>query len=149
MYIVTSLELVQAIQKQSKILAFPPIEAKFASRICGISVETHHVLMNNVNGDEGDWGLSMDSYAAMRNALLPSPDLDQMNRDMIQSIAASLDSLEVSRDRTKLKLAHWLRRNVTRATTNSVYGPQNPFKDDSVADAFWCVTGTPLNILRN
>ena len=56
---------VQAIQKQPKELAFPPIEAKFASRICGSSAEAHKILMTNVNGDEGDWGLSMESYAAM------------------------------------------------------------------------------------
>lgn len=41
--------------------------------------------MNNVNGDKGDWGLSMESYAAMRSALLSSPDLDKMNRVMIQN----------------------------------------------------------------
>lgn len=146
MYIVTSLELVQAIQKQAKSLAFPPIEAKFASKICGVSAEAHKVLLNNVNGDEGDWGLSMESYAAIRSALLSGPGLDEMNRVMIQSIAASLDSLQVSVDKPKLKLAKWLRSNVTIATTNSIYGPQNPFKDDSVADAFWYVTRACLKL---
>lgn len=93
---------------------------------------------------EGDWGLSMESHAVMRNALLASPDLDRMNRVMIGSIAASFDSLEVSVDKPKLKLAKWLRRSLTIATTNSVYGPQNPFKDDSVADGFWYVTSAYL-----
>ena len=55
MYIVTSPELIQAVQKQPKTLAFPPIEAKFAHQICGTSAETHEILMKNVNGDEGDW----------------------------------------------------------------------------------------------
>ena len=144
MYIVTSLELVQAIQKQSKVLAFPPIEARFASKICGVSAKAHNILLKNVNGDEGDWGLSMESYATMRNALLSSSDLDKMNRVMIQSIAGSLDSLRVSAIKPKLKLAAWLRSHVTIATTNSIYGPQNPFKNDWVANAFWYVVGAWL-----
>ena len=138
MYIVTKPELIQSIQKQPKALAFPPIEAKFAAKICGSSDEAHRILMKNLNGDEGDWGLSMDSYACMRAALSPGPGLDDMNRVMIQNIAASLDSLKpASGSRTKIGLAKWLRRVVTEATTNSVYGPQNPFKDVEVADAFW------------
>lgn len=148
MYIVTSLELTQAIQKQPKNLAFPPVKAYFASKVCGDSADAHKVLMNNVNGDEGDWGMSVDSRAATRNALLLSPDLDQMNRVMIQSIAASLDSLEVPANKAKLKLAKWLRSNVTLATTLSIYGPQNPFKDVSVQDAFWYVTSAPLKNLH-
>lgn len=138
MYIVTKPELIQAIQKQPKVLAFPPIQAKFATRICGSSDETNRILMKNLNGDEGDWGLSMESYACMRAALSPGPGLDDMNRLMIQNIAVSLDSLNpVSASRTKIELAKWLRRVVTEATTNSVYGPQNPFKDLEVAEAFW------------
>ena len=138
MYIVTKPELIQAIQKQPKALAFPPIEAKFATKVCGSSEEAHRILMKNVNGDEGDWGLSMETYAGMRAALYPGPGLDHMNRVMIQNIAASLNSLKPSSgSRTKIGLAQWLRRSVTEATTNSVYGPQNPFQNLEVVDAFW------------
>lgn len=137
MYIVTSLDLVQAIQKKPKVLAFPPIGVRFASRILGISAEAIKAMKNNINGEEGEWGLSMELHGGIRLALGAGPDLDRMNREMVQSIAASLDRLEVSTDKAKLKLAKWVRRNVTIATTNSVYGPQNPFKDESIADAFW------------
>lgn len=138
MYIVTTPDLIQAIQKQPKVLAFPPIEAKFALQVCGSSKDAHKILMSNVNGDEGDWGLSMEAYAGMRAALSAGPGLDDMNRVMIQNIAASLDSLKPSRgSRTKIQLADWLRQSVTVATTNSVYGPLNPFKDSAVVDAFW------------
>ena len=53
-YIVASLKLIQAIQKQSKGLAFPPVEAKFASKVCDSSTEAHNILMQNVNSDEGE-----------------------------------------------------------------------------------------------
>ena len=139
MYIATTPELIQAIQKLPKALAFPPIEAKFASRICGSSEEANRILMKNVNGEDGDWGLSMEAYAGMRAALSPGPGLDDMNRIMIQNIAGSLDSLRPSSKAfgTRIELAKWLRQSVTAATTNSVYGPQNPFKDSQIADASW------------
>ena len=141
MYVVTTLDLVQAIQKLPKILAFPPIEAKFASQVCGSSTEAHNILMKNVNGDEGNWGLSMESYEAMRTALKPGAALDEMNRLMMQNIAASLDNLTSGVNQmVKIHLSDWLRDSVTAATTNSVYGPQNPFKDKDVVDSFWYVS---------
>ena len=138
MCIVTTLELIQSIQKMPKVLAFPPIQAKFASRICGSSAEAHEILMKNVNGDEGSWGLSMESYEAMRSALKPGTALDSMNRLMIQSVAASLDSLAAKDGKSiKISLSSWLRDSITTATTDSVYGPQNPFRAREVVDAFW------------
>ena len=138
MYVVTTPELIQAVQKQPKALAFPPIEAKFASTVCGSSADAHKILMKNVNGDEGDWGLSMESYAAMRTALSPGPGLDGINRVMVDSVTSSLESIRPSKGKvTTVELAGWLRNNITLATTNSVYGPGNPFKDKAVVDAFW------------
>jgi hypothetical protein len=137
MYIVAKPTLIQSIQKQPKTLAFPPIEAKFASRVCGSSKEGHAILMKNVNGDEGDWGLSMETYSCMRAALAPGAGLDAMNRAMFQNIAASIDDLRTTDKVVKLGLARWLRNTITIATTNSVYGPQNPYIDQSVQDAFW------------
>ncbi|KAJ0117817.1 hypothetical protein J7T55_002017 [Diaporthe amygdali] len=57
MYVVTKPELIQTVQKQHRTLAFPPIEAKFASTVCGASHEAQEILAKNVNGDEGDLGL--------------------------------------------------------------------------------------------
>lgn len=141
LYIVTKPEMIQAVQKQPKVLAFPPVEAKFASKICGASAEAHKVLMTNVNGDEGDWGLSMESYEAIRATLAPGPGLDEMNHKMVQNIAASLDSLRPAPGKpVVIGLGEWLFSHVTTATTNSVYGPQNPFKDSGVTDGFWYVS---------
>ncbi|KAI9154727.1 Cytochrome P450 monooxygenase nodJ [Paramyrothecium foliicola] len=138
MYIVTRPELIQQVQKLHKILSFPPIEAKFASTICGASPEAQAILAKNVNGDEGDFGLSMESYAAMRDALRPGSDLDDMNRLMIQEIATAIDQLQPAQDKSRtLGIYSWLRDAITTATTRSVYGPLNPYDDKAIADAFW------------
>ncbi|PQE14176.1 cytochrome P450 protein [Rutstroemia sp. NJR-2017a BVV2] len=98
-YIINSLSLIQSVQKQPRTLAFHPIEAKFANRVCGVSPEAHEICMNNVNGEDGNFGLIMDTHAALRDGLLPGAGLDQMNRAMIQNVASSLDSLIPSGDK--------------------------------------------------
>ncbi|KAI5921260.1 cytochrome P450 [Camillea tinctor] len=148
MYVVTSPELIQTVQKLHKVLAFPPIEAKFASTVCGASREAQAILAQNVNGDEGDFGLSMESYAAMRAGLKPGPDLDDMNRVMIQEIAKSLDILQpVKGESRKIGMYTWLRDAITTATTRSVYGPMNPYDDKAIADAFWEFESGLMSIL--
>jgi hypothetical protein len=140
MYVVTSTELIQSIQKQHQILAFPPIEAKFVGQITGVSAHAHKIAMTNTTGEEGEWGLSVDCYAAMRAALTAGPGLDEMNRVMIQNIAGSLDVLiPPGAQQVTIKLSRWLRDIITLATTNAVYGPENPFKDKEIQDSFWYV----------
>ncbi|KAF3766213.1 cytochrome P450 [Cryphonectria parasitica EP155] len=138
MYVVTKPELIQVAQKQHKTLAFPPIEAKFASQVCGASLEAQAILNKNVNGDEDDHGLSMESYSAMRSALRPGSQLDDMNRCMIREIGEFIDVLEPAKGQTMdIGLYSWLRDVITSATTRSVYGPMNPYDDKAIADAFW------------
>ncbi|GAB1316379.1 hypothetical protein MFIFM68171_06589 [Madurella fahalii] len=149
MYVVTKPELIQTIQKQHRVLAFPPIAAKFASTICGASSEAQAILAKNVNGDEGDFGLSMESYAAMRAALKPGHHLDDMNRVMIQEISKSLDLLQPTKtegSRT-IGMHAWLRDAITTATTRSVYGPMNPYDDKAIADSFWEFESCIMSIL--
>ncbi|KUI54984.1 25-hydroxycholesterol 7-alpha-hydroxylase [Cytospora mali] len=136
-YIVTKPELIQQIQKQHRTLAFPPIEANFATIVLGLSKEGQAVLARNLNGDEGGHGLSMETYAAMRTALHPGPALDDMNRAMLAEINQSLDDLAPTDGNKQFGLFAWLRDNLTLATTRAVYGPLNPFDDREIRDAFW------------
>ncbi|KAI2625674.1 cytochrome P450 [Hypoxylon sp. NC1633] len=148
MYVVTRPELIQTVQKQHQILAFPPIGAKFASTACGASPEAQAILNQNVNGDEGGFGLSMESYAAMRAGLKPGSELDGMNRVMIQEIAKSLDQLQPAKGESRtVGMYTWLRDAITTATTRSVYGPMNPYDDKAVADAFWEFESGIMSIL--
>lgn len=106
------------------------------------SDEADKIIMTNVNGDEGDWGMSVESYQVMRSALTPGADLDAMNRVMIQNLAASMERIrpEKGGSNPSISLMHWLRHELTTATTNAVYGPLNPYADRNVEDGFWCVS---------
>jgi hypothetical protein len=138
MYVVTKPELIQAVQKQYKKLVFTSIEAEFTARACGTSAETKAILAKNLNGEEGDWGLSMESYQVMRVSLKPGAALDLMNRDMIREVSQFLDAQEPPAGSPKtFQLRAWIRQVVTMATTAAVFGPKNPYNDQALVDAFW------------
>ena len=41
------------------------------------------IEQRNLNGEDGEWGISIESYQAIRSAMAPGRDLGQMNRAMI------------------------------------------------------------------
>ena len=139
LYVVNSVELIGAVQRYHKTLAFPPIEAKMGKRMSGCSEEADKVIMTNVNGDDGDSSMSIESFKVIRSALTPGEDLDMMNRTMIRNIASSCEKIRPSDvdSPVKLNLREWLRHEITMATTNAVYGPMNPYVDRHVEDSFW------------
>lgn len=134
LYVINSLPLISAVQRQFKALAFPPLEAKLAANICGVSKTANDILMTNVNGDEGHWGYSITFYKMMHTPLAPGPQLDAMNRVMAQKVTASIGALKGPK---YVRLFEFIRQEITLATTDSVYGPKNPFKDPSISEAFW------------
>jgi len=136
LYILNSVSLIPAVQKQVKALAFPPIEALAAKNVCGTSKVANDILDTNVNGEDGAWGYSMTHYPAIRLPLYPGAGLDAMNRVMAQKVAASIDGMTRKQD---VKLFAFIKHEVTFATTESVYGPQNPFRDRELEESFWYV----------
>ena len=150
-YVATSVELIKQIQKMPKQLAFPPIAAQFAMTVCASSKEANDILKINVNGEQGDdWGYTMTFYKILQPSLAPGPALDAMNRVMIQNVAASMEKLNSMNGKSfRIELSKWLRYEVTMATTNSVYGPMNPFKDPKVENAFWDFEDDFTMILMN
>jgi hypothetical protein len=145
MYIVTKPDVIQTIQKHHTTLAFPPVEASFSVKVCGVSAETEAIVKHNVNGEEGDFGLSMSSHEVMRSNLKPGSQIDDMNRSMIREVANSLDSLQPAKgESVTVGMYSWIQESLTKATTMSVYGPLNPYQDPAIADAFWSVLHLPL-----
>ncbi|OAG04304.1 cytochrome P450 [Paraphaeosphaeria sporulosa] len=134
LYVINETSLIPSVQRQYKTLAFPPLQAKLAMNVCGSSQTANDILNTNVNGDEGFWGYSITHYKAIHPPLFPGPGLDAMNRVMAQKITTSLERIQSSE---VFRLFDFVKREVTRATTDSVYGDQNPFRDPAIVEAFW------------
>ena len=138
MYIVNSPSLIKLIQKQPKVFAFAPIVAHFLRSVCYSSKEANDIVEFNVDGEAGDRGYLATFNKISRPILAPGPDLDKMNRAMIENIVNFMPQLDRAAGLANtLMLSHWLRHQVTIATTNAIYGPSNPFLDLKVKKAFW------------
>lgn len=57
-----------------------------------------------------------------------------MNVAMAQNLKNSFEALV---SKPKISLMQWLKHELSFATTEAVYGPQNPFRDPAVEAAFW------------
>ena len=108
----------------------------FAVRITLPSKDGLAILLKNLNGEQGEWGLQIDTHKGMHAALAPGTALDSMSQPMLRTVAESLDSLGTD-SKVTIDLASWLRHTITMASTDAVYGPTNPFKDPAVEDGFW------------
>ncbi|CAG8958374.1 hypothetical protein HYFRA_00011051 [Hymenoscyphus fraxineus] len=138
LYVVNSTSLIPVVQRQYKTLAFPPIEAHASMRLCATSKIANEILGTNVNGEEGNWGFSMTFYKTILAPLAPGPDLDAMNRVMAQKVTDSMSRLYAHQKGEKVvRLFDFIKHEITLATTDSVYGPSNPFKDPRIEKAFW------------
>lgn len=138
LYVITSTELIGAVQRQPKALAFPPVGVKFAMSLAGSSKEANLIATDNINGEKGDYGLSMDFNKVIYPALSPGKPLEAMYKTILPQIEYSLNRLRKGdRSGVTIGLARWVRHELTVAITDCVYGPGNPFKEKSVEDAFW------------
>jgi hypothetical protein len=134
--VVNSPSLIPVVQKQTKTLSFAPVEGAAAKGICGTSKIANDILDANVNGDDGPWSYSVAFHSAIRKPLSSGAGLDAMNRVMASKVAASIDGMS---RKQQVKLFAFVKHEVTFATTESVYGPQNPFRRPEVEQAFWYV----------
>ncbi|KAH9909836.1 cytochrome P450 oxidoreductase [Xylariomycetidae sp. FL2044] len=131
-YVINSTALIPVAQRQFKTVAFGPIEVRAAQNVMGASKQAVEIMSNSMIADHG----YLPSFAkAIHPALSPGAQLDAMNNVSVQTIAASLDKLQVQP--TRVKLFEWIRHEIFMATTDGVYGPQNPMRDASVEAAWY------------
>ena len=141
MYIVNSPELVLAVQRQTKSLSFQPFVASMLPKLLLVDADAMEILKRNMDGDEGDWGLAMDTHRGIWLALTPGPQLDLMLQSVLTTLLPLFLEFAGSREaRTMTELYAWVRRGLTLVGTESLYGPENPFRyEPGLEEAFWYV----------
>lgn len=97
--------------------------------------------MTNIHGEEkeekegGGTSLFWDGITFLTKILKPGPGLDGMNQTMIQTITDLLNEFD-DKESSTVDSWEWVRHAMTMATTESTYGPLNPYKDEDVEKAF-------------
>lgn len=98
----------------------------------GVSKSTHDIISHNLVRDEG---YLMTFPKFIHSAVSAGPGLDAMNRRSVEVLAESLDRLS-GKGPTTTKMFEWTRHELLIATTEGVYGPNNPFRDPAMEDAW-------------
>ena len=140
-YVVTSPELVNAVNRHSKALAFNPFIAELGKRITGHDEVTSQIVQHNLNGEQGS-GYVIEVHDGIVAALAPGKNLENMTGAMLREAATCLEALEKDNE---VDLFAWTRYMMTMCSTRAVYGPENPFnKIPDLVDAFWFVSVFPM-----
>ena len=133
-YIVTSPELITAVNRNSKTLAFNPFIAMIGKRMTGHDDTTSKIVQHNLNGENGP-GYVIDVHDGQLTALAPGEHLDELLGPLLDAIEKFLVKLK---DGSEVELFAWSRKLMTVSSTAAIYGPTNPFTLDSeCSDLFW------------
>lgn len=131
MYIVNATELIPVLQKQWRTISFAAIAAD-AGKLVGMSKEGIEILHRDLTSEHG-FSVSWPKY--ITPVMGPGEDLDAINRKSVEIYATEMDKLR-GRGNVKVGLWQWSRQIMVTSTTEAVWGPQNPYRDPVVADAW-------------
>ena len=133
-YIVTSPDLVNAVNRNSKRIAFNPFVAMLGKRITGHDEDTSRIVQHNLNGEHGP-GYVIDVHDRIVASLAPGKDLQQLIKAMLSHLSVYIEAITEDVD---LNLFEWTRKTVTKCSTRALYGSENPFdKNAAFVDSFW------------
>lgn len=81
-----------------------------------------------------DNGILFGAAKVFHPFLNPGTQLDTLNRKSVKIIADSLSKI-AARGSTTINMFEWVSNLLLTATTEGVYGPQNPFRDPGIIAA--------------
>ncbi|KAI1084146.1 cytochrome P450 [Whalleya microplaca] len=114
MYVVNATELIPVLQKQWRTVSFAAFAAD-AGKLVGMSKKGVKILHRDLTSEHG-FSVSWPKYVTP--VIGPGKDLDAINR------------------KVKVGLWQWSRQIMVISTTEAVWGPQNPYRDPAVAEAW-------------
>lgn len=68
--------------------------------------------------------------------LAPGPNLDDLNTKAVHILHTSLDKISKSQGPVTVEMFQWASLEIMMATTTSVYGARNPFRNSAVRTAY-------------
>ncbi|PVH98078.1 cytochrome P450 [Periconia macrospinosa] len=133
-YVVNATDLIPVVQRQVRVLDFAPVETRAVINVLGATPAGKEILNLEREG-VGKHAYAIEFDKAIHGAVTPGVHLDAMNRLAVRQVSQILNNLATKQHQT-LKLYDWVRKEISRATTDAVYGPENPFKQPGILEAF-------------
>lgn len=101
-----------------------------------VSQKAVDALSQNVEGI-GHWGFREETMKMVHATMAHGDNLEKITKEMLRSL---IPQLAISRSQSvprKEELFTWMKKIATRASTDAIYGDDNPFHDPRVEDGFW------------
>ncbi|KAF7912400.1 uncharacterized protein EAF01_001421 [Botrytis porri] len=129
-----------------KAASFWYLEARFTVELGELSRDGMEKLVANLEPASEKPSLLIEGLKATQQAMSPLRGVDDMIRVAAENIKARLDNLadEAGDINTNTDLWAWVQHELTVATTESVYGPENPYRDFKVETGF-CAEASARN----
>jgi hypothetical protein len=96
----------------------------------GVSEEAHAIVSKDVADEHG---YSVNFVKAIHSTMFPGASLDALNKASVEVVLAAFKKLK-AKGRTTVGLFDWSRHEVMMATSEGVWGPQNPLRDAAVEE---------------
>ncbi|KAI0149561.1 cytochrome P450 [Xylariaceae sp. FL1272] len=130
-YVVNSRELIPAVQKQWRTLSFAPFSAG-AGKILGMSKQSLDIMYQGLTDDDG---YNTSWVRRMTQILGPGAALDTISKRTVELFVEDLQSL-LTMENKEIGFWEWTRQLIINATSESIYGPQNPLREPKVREAW-------------
>ncbi|KAK7978556.1 cytochrome P450 [Apiospora saccharicola] len=131
-YVVNGTSLIPVLQKHWRTISFAALTAS-AGAVCGMSPHSARVMNHDLKNEEG-FSISWPRYIAP--SLAPgSKDLDAINKKSVEVFSAELARQRAKGPKTT-GLVEWSKQLMIRSTTEAIYGPSNPYKENAIAEAW-------------
>lgn len=108
----------------------------FIKRIMKVSRKSIEALSQNIEGI-GHWGFREETMKAVHATMAHADNLEKITQEMLRSLIPQLAISHSGSVPRREELFSWMKRIVTRASTDAIYGDDNPFHDPRVEDGFW------------
>ncbi|RWA06922.1 hypothetical protein EKO27_g8181 [Xylaria grammica] len=130
LYVVNSPSLISAVQRHVRTLSFSPFLARAASNLIAASKPGVEILSQ----DEEN-GFITRFHHFNHVSLSPGHNLDTVKRKAWK-IMASLPACGSVNSPRRVRMYEWISNEVMMATTEAIYGSQNPFRKPAVRTAW-------------
>jgi hypothetical protein len=128
----------QSFNKLSREVSFWFLEAKFSCQLGGMSRSAESRLLAHIEPGASEPSLIIEGLKATNQSMRPHVGgIEHMNRVAARVAKEELDRLRESDQRSSIDLWNWVQHEITISTTESVYGPANPYRSNEVEEGFW------------
>jgi cytochrome P450 len=134
-YIVNDPSLISAIQKHWRTISFAA-HAADTGCISGMSKDAVRILNQNLTTDQS---FNASWPKLIMPMMAPGQDLDTLSRTSIDVLIDCVEDLKASQRQggaAVCGLWHWTRHTMTKATTQAVWGPMDPYRDSAIVEAW-------------